>query len=63
MGSNRRLGQGFRARGYVPTYPQESFSEPTAKEERSYLERSVEALEKELASLRDRLREMTGEKK
>ena len=67
-------GRGFWGRGYFqepyygptpyyPPYQQGVSTEPAREEEKAYLEDMVKALEEEIKSIKDRLRELSKEEK
>jgi len=72
-GRGRGFGRGFwgRGRGFgwrgiypypAPYYP-ETIPEPTCEEEKAYLEDMVKGLEEEIKNIRQRLSELSKEKK
>ena len=61
-------GRGFWRRGYYPepepvTYYRTPYNEPNRADEKSYLEEMVKGLEGELKAIKERLQEMSKEKK
>jgi len=65
-GRGRGFGRGFRGRGmypyHVPYYP-ETYPESSKEEEKAYLENVVKGLEEEMKIIRERLQELSKEKK
>ena len=70
----RGLGRGYWGRGRglgwrdfdpypVPYYPETNFPETTREEEKTYLENMVKSLEDEIKMIRERLQELSKEKK
>ncbi len=65
-GRGRGFGRGFRGRGMYPypaPYYPETYPEPSREEEKTYLEDMVKGLEEEMKMIRERLQELSKEKK
>ena len=57
-------GRGFWRRGYYPEpYYRDVYPVPTREEEKTYLENMVKDLEAELKAIKERLQELSKEKK
>jgi hypothetical protein len=73
-GWGRGFGRGFwgRGRGFwwrgvypypAPYYPETYYPEPSREQEKAYLEDMVKGLEEEMKMIRERLQELSKEKK
>ncbi len=63
----RGRGRGFWLRGYNDPYqfdrPYRAYPQPTRDEEKAYLEDMIKSLEEEMKLIKDRLHELSKEKK